>query len=185
MLFTPQNETSPFYYKRKFAVYSFIEFDIGKRLSYSYVWNESEAKRWSNEIATYLLKFMKYMVDKGINEFCFYSNNCSGQNQNRFIFAMREYAAFTFKVKITHRFLEKGHTQNEGDSMHACIENSHKRKLIYVPSQWVTLIRCAKVTWKPYTVFEISNEEFLDFKPFVDDKQCNWKTASDSSHQMD
>lgn len=121
------------------------------------------------------------MVEKGIKEFCFYSDNCAGQNRNRFIFAMWEYAAFTFKVKITHRFLEKGHTQNEGDSMHACIENAHKGKLIYVPSQWVTLIRCAKVTGKPYTVFEVSNEEFLDFKPLVDDKHCNWKTASNDS----
>lgn len=34
---------------------------------------------------------------------------------------------------------------------------------------------------QPYTVFEVSNEEFLDFKPLVDDKQCNWNTASDGS----
>jgi len=162
VLTTPQSEASSFYYKRKFAVYNFTIFDIGKKLGYCYVWNESEAKRGSNEIATCLLKFVKCMVEKGINEFCFYSDNCGGQNRNRFIFAMWEYAAFTFKVKITHRFLEKGHTQNEGDSMHACIENAHKGKLIYVPSQWVTLIRCAKVTGKPYTVFEVSNEEFLD-----------------------
>lgn len=105
------------------------------------------------------------MVEKGIKEFCFYSDNYGGQNRNRFIFAMWEYAAFTFKVKITHRFLKKGHTQNGGDSMHACIVNAHKGKLIYVLSQWVTLIRCAKVTGKPYTVFEVSNEDFLDFKP--------------------
>lgn len=65
--------------------------------------------------------------------------------------------------------------------MHACIENAHKGKLIYVPAQWVTLIRCAKVTGKQYTVFEVSNEEFLDFKPLVDDKQSNWKTATDGS----
>lgn len=155
VLTTPQSEASSFYYKRKFAVYNFTIFDIGKKLGYCYVWNESEAKRGSNEIATCLLKFMKYMVGKGIKEFCFYSDNCGGQNRNRFIFAMWEYAAFTLKVKITHRFLEKGHTQNEGDSMHACIENAHKGKLIYVPAQWVTLIRCAKVTGKQYTTFEV------------------------------
>jgi len=39
---------------------------------------------------------------------------------------MWEYAAFTLKVKITHRFLEKGNTQNDGDNMHACIENAQK-----------------------------------------------------------
>lgn len=45
--------------KRKFTVYNFTIFDIGKKLGYCYVWNESEAKRGSNEIATCLLKFMK------------------------------------------------------------------------------------------------------------------------------
>ncbi|KAF0749109.1 Uncharacterized protein FWK35_00014246 [Aphis craccivora] len=61
------------------------------------------------------------MTEKGVKEFCFYSDNCG------------EYAAFTLKIKITHRFLEKGHTKNEGDSMHACIKNAQKGKTIYVP----------------------------------------------------
>jgi len=181
VLNTPQGEASSFYYKRKFAVYNFTVYDIGKKLGYCYMWNESEAKRGSNEIGTCLMKFLKYMTDKGVKEFCFYSDNCGGQNRNRFIFAMWEYAAFTLKIKITHRFLEKGHTQNEGDSMHACIENAQKGKNIYVPAQWVTLISCAKVTGKPYTVIELSNEDFLDFKPLVDDKLCNWTTAHDGT----
>lgn len=50
---------------------------------------------------------------------------------------MWEYGASTLKVKIVHRFLEKGHTQNEGNSIHASIENAHKGKEIYVPAQWI------------------------------------------------
>lgn len=30
---------------------------------------------------------------------------------------MWEYAAFILKLEITHRFLEKGHAQNEDDSI--------------------------------------------------------------------
>jgi len=66
-------------------------------------------------------------------------------------------------------------------SMHACIENAQKGKIIYVPAQWVTLITCAKVIGKPYTVIEVSNDEFLDFKPLVNDKKYNWKTSFDGS----
>ncbi|CAI6358018.1 unnamed protein product [Macrosiphum euphorbiae] len=76
---------------------------------------------------------------------------------------MWEYAGFELKVKITHTFLGKGHTQNEVDSVHACIENA--QKVIYIPAQWVTLISCAKVAGNPYTVIEVSNEEFLDSRP--------------------
>lgn len=104
------------------------------------------------------------MKKDGVTEFIFYSDNCGGQNRNRFLFSMWEYAAFTLKAKITHRFLERGHTQNEGDSMHACIENSKKGKTIYVPVQWITLVRCAKVTGKPYLVTEVSNEDFFELQ---------------------
>lgn len=76
--------------------------------------------------------------------------------------------------------MEKGHTQNEGDSVHACIENVQKGKVIYIPAQ--TLISCAKVTGNPYTVIiEVSNEEFLDLKTLVNEKQLNWKTADDGT----
>lgn len=184
VLTTPQGEASNFYYKRKFAVYNFTVYDIGNKLGYCYMWDESEGKRGSNEIGTCLLKFIKLKVEKGIKEFCFYSDNCGGQNRNRYIFSMREYAAFVFKVKITHTFLERGHTQYEGDSMHSCVEHTKKGKSIYVPAQWVTLVRCAKVTGTPYMVNELSYDEFLDFKPLVEGKQCNFKITYCDGRQI-
>jgi len=178
VLTTPQGETSTFYYKRKFATYNFTIYDIGKREGFCYIWNESDAKRGANEIATCLYMFLKQKKDDGIQEFSFYSDNCGGQNRNRFVFAMWEYAAYKLKIKITHRFLEKGHTQNEGDSMHATIEKTKKGKTIYVPAQWVTLVQCAKVKGAPYSVKEVSNKDFLDFKHIVNNSEYNWKLAS-------
>jgi len=63
--------------------------------------------------------------------------------------------------------------------MHSCIERSKKGKSIYVPAQWITLVRCAKVTGKPYIVFEMDNNEFLDFKPLVKENRFNFKTTCD------
>lgn len=88
VLTAPQCEVSSFYYKRKYATYNFTIFDIGKRQGYCYMWTESDAKRGSNEIATCLLKFMTLMKDSGIKAFSFYSDNCGGQNRNRFIYSM-------------------------------------------------------------------------------------------------
>lgn len=113
------------------------------------------------------------MKERGVEEFSFLSDNCAGQNRNRYIHAMWEYAAFTLKVKIKHTFLEKRHTQNEGDSMHATIECSKKHTTIYIPSQWITLVRRAKISGKPYEVFELSYEDFLDFKPLVENSQLS------------
>lgn len=141
VLITPQGDVSSFYYKRKFATYNFTIFDIGKKHGYFFVWHQSaEGNRISNEISTCLYNFLKIIKDQGIKEVVFYSDNCGGQNHNRFVYAMWEYASYTLKLKITHRFLERGHTQNEGDSMHAVIENAKKGKIIYMPDQWVILI---------------------------------------------
>lgn len=59
-----QGESSSFYYKRKFATYNLTVYDIGKKLGYCFIWNESEAKRGANEIATCLLKFMTLLKHK-------------------------------------------------------------------------------------------------------------------------
>lgn len=178
VLTSPQSEVSSFYYKRKYATYNFTIFDIGNKQGYCYMWTETEGNRGSNEIGTCLLKFIELLKDKGVEEFTFYSDNCGGQNRNRYIFSMWEYAASIYKVTITHRFFEKGHTQNEGDSMHATIECAKKGKIIYVPSQWITLVRCAKLNKNLYVVYEMSNEDFLNFKPLVENKELNWKNST-------
>ena len=69
---------------------------------------------------------------------------------------------------ITHKFLIKGHSQNEGDSAHSLIERQVKRLLksgpIYVPETFVTAIRMARKTGEPFKVKECDHEFFLNIK---------------------
>lgn len=51
--------------------------------------------------------------------------------------------------------------------MHALIERRKKNKIIYVPQQWVTLIRCAKSNGEPYIVKEVNQYTILDFKQIL------------------
>lgn len=100
----------------------------------------------------------------------FYSDNCVGQNKNRYIFALYINAASVLEIinSITHKFLVAGQTQNEGDHIHSVIERSirqfKKRAPIYVPEQYLSLVRQAKENVKPYIVHEIGFEDFFDFK---------------------
>ncbi|CAD0198036.1 unnamed protein product [Chrysodeixis includens] len=82
------------------------------------------------------------------------------------------YAAKLLKVHVCHRFLEKGHTQQEGDSVHALIERSSKRKMIYTPLEWYTCVRWCKGNEKPYEVIEVSANDILDFKSHTN--QYTW-----------
>lgn len=180
VLATPQSNVSDFYYKSKYATYNFTIYDIGRNDGYCYVWHEEVAKRGSNEIASCLWNFLELQKSKGIETVILYSDNCGGQNRNHVVFSMFVYAATKFQIKITHRFFEKGHTQNEGDSMHAVIENAKKRQsVIYVPEQWITLIRMAKTTGKVYNVTEMSQDDFFDFKAVAANQ--NWKTDTEKN----
>lgn len=86
------------------------------------MWDESDAKKGANEIATCVLMFIDEKAKEGFKSFIFWSDNCSGQNKNKYLFAMYAYAVAKYGIKITHRYMEKGHTMNEADSMHANIE---------------------------------------------------------------
>lgn len=77
---------------------------------------------------------------------------------------------------ITHKFLIRGHSQNEGDNVHSVIEKQIKRYSqsgpIYIPEQYKTLIGTAKKTGKPYKVKEMTHNKFYDIKAL----QESWGT---------
>lgn len=92
-------------------------------------------------------------------EVVIYSDNCGGQQNNKYMISMYMFAVTTLPIKpITHKFLIKGHTQNEGDNAHSVIEKETKKVLksgpIYVPSQYFTTIRTAKKSGEPFEVTE-------------------------------
>lgn len=97
--------------------------------SVSVMWSETLARRGSNDIGSCIKIFIE-----NIKTFSFYSDNCSRQNRNRFIFYMFVYLSHKCNIKIYHYFLEKGHTQNEGDSPDLVIERASKNIPIYTPS---------------------------------------------------
>lgn len=58
------------------------------------------------------------MSDQGKKKFVFYCDNCSARNKNRYYISMFWYGINLFNLESAeHKYLEKGHTQNEGDSV--------------------------------------------------------------------
>lgn len=81
-----------------------------------------------------------------------FSDSCSGQNRNRNMFSMMLMAAVRFKIKVSHQFMEPGHTQNENDSVHARIEKCAEAKEIFDFEGWVNVVKEAKVQDPKYRV---------------------------------
>lgn len=102
----------------------------------------------------------------------FYSDNCCGQNKNKFITSLYSYAVYKFENihSITHKYLIKGHTQNEGDSVHSLIEKEiqrHKKSgPVYAPCQYVTLIKNSRKNGKPFIINELTYDFFWNLKAF-------------------
>nr|CAI5852992.1 unnamed protein product [Callosobruchus analis] len=115
--------------------------------------NQKDSETSPNEIGSRLLHLLRTRKEKGVQRVILCSGNCGDQHRNRFILSMFAYAAATLQITITYGFVEKGHTQNEGDSISA----------VYTPGQWITLTKVTKITDKPYSLEEMSQDDFFVF----------------------
>lgn len=72
-------------------------------------------------------------------------------------------AANLFNISILHRYLQVGHSQNAGNSMHSCIERRSKNRDIFTQDQWVEFMKQAS-TKKPYVVTQITQDDIFNFR---------------------
>lgn len=160
----PKSNVGLAYYKLKLSTYNFTIFNLATKHCHCYMWYECIARRGSSEIGSCLLNFIEIHVAKGIKEFSFFSDNCAGQNRNKYLFALYSYLSQKHSVKIRHTFLQPGHTQTEGDCVHSVIEKASKHIPVYTPEQWYSLVRTAKRQKPYYTVYELSQKDVYDLK---------------------
>ena len=165
VLQAPLGENSDFYYYSKFSVYDLSCYGVTSKQGYCFVWNETIAKRGPNEIASCIFKFISLCCTEDDIEISLFADSSSGQNKNRFIVQMMSIVIQKFKnIKSIHlSFLERGHTQNENDSVHSVIERSKKGVSIYHPYQWTTLIENACKS-RPYLCIQWSRKNLWVFK---------------------
>ena len=127
----PQGDQPTFYYKSKLKVLNFTIYNIKKNHCECFLWDETNGNRGANEIGTWVLTYIRKLCEenKGENiKIIFYSDNCSGQQKNKFMIALYLFAVTNLPVQsITHKYLIRGHTQNEGDCAHSLIERQIKR----------------------------------------------------------
>lgn len=177
----PNGNVSTFYYKSKLNVYNFTIFDIHNKQGYSYIWNETIAKRGADEISTCVFDFLnQHCIGKDV---VFYSDNCAAQNKNKFLISMYAYCVKRFNIKsISHKYLTIGHTENEGDSMHSCIERETKRVMrngpIYIPAEFTTIVKSSKKTGRPFIVKELQTSDIMDWKKLSNEIGKNYNLNS-------
>lgn len=97
---SPIGNASLFYYKSKVNSYNFTITNIVTGETNCYFWHEGEGNRGANEIASCVFKYLQDLDSQFPNEeleITFYSDNCCGQNKNRFIMSMFVLAVTTLR----------------------------------------------------------------------------------------
>ena len=163
VLITPKAFESSLYYKRRLNTFNLSIFDLGSLNAYCYLWNESVSGRGASEVSSCIFDFLDAM-SKEEKKNLLYADNCAAQNKNKYLASMYCYAIQKLNFEsIEQKYLEKGHTQNENDSVHACIERASRPVCVYTTPQWAAVIRtaCRK---NPYHVKEMDLPDFFYFK---------------------
>ena len=181
VLTTPCSLVNEMYYSRKLCCYNLTIYSLGSKQVYCHLWDETQGKRGSCEIATCLMKTTMSVTSasKDLKHITYYSDTCGGQNRNKYVAASFIYVLHKLPSVeiIEQKFLQSGHSQMECDSVHATIEIAKKRTSVFVPTQWSTVVTYARKV-RPYIAVPMKYDHVLDWKEFADEYCQNLKTAA-------
>lgn len=163
VLLSPYLKASSLYYKMKLCVHNFTIFHKRSKDVSCYLWHEGEGGITSNEITSIITNFIEGLNLEGIEEIIFWSDGCGYQNRNVHLTNALLLLSQKLNITITQKYLEKGHTQMECDSIHAHIERKLKNKSIHSPAGYIDIIETARNNPYPYKVKYLDHKFFKDF----------------------
>lgn len=109
-----------------------------------------------------IIDCLKKILQEKLMPIVLFSDGCTAQNRNAILSNALLELAMEYKVVITQKFLEKGHTQMECDSCHSAIECKIKNKEIYLPSQYAAISKEARPK-QPFHVYFLNYDFFEDY----------------------
>lgn len=168
---TPYLSNNQSFYFLKLWTLNLTIYDSTNNSSYCLVWDESEAGRGGNEIASALIKWAETVIaGTTIEHLTIWSDNCPSQNRN--VMVMLSYLWLLKKCPnlktVEHKFLLRGHTHMEADHVHALIERSLKKQPtmeICTPWDWQQLIRSAGATVIKLNLSDFKHVDYLYSQP--------------------
>lgn len=165
VLLAPRLLASALYYKTKLAVHNFTMYNLKNGNVICYVWNESEGEITANNFASCLINFLENLIkeEPHLKTIILYSDGCGYQNRNTLLSNAILYFTQKYKITVIQKYLEKGHTQMEVDSVHSTIERQIGKRSIFYPGDYISIMQECRPS-KPYKIHELTYEFFKDFR---------------------
>ena len=157
----PYLQASALYFKQKLAVHNFTLYNLANDDVVCYVWHEGEGELNANIFTSCVTNYLDNEIECD-KEVIIYSDGCGCQNRNATLSNALSALANKKGISITQKYLEKGHTQMECDSVHSVIERRKKHRDLHSPAQYVQLIKEARLK-TPYKVHYVQRDFFKDY----------------------
>lgn len=153
------------FYLRQLTVNVFGINSVGKQQAKFYVYHEGIAKKGPNEVASFVLDFIKQEIPANTKHLHIFSDSCGGQNRNhtitRFLMALVQTNRFE---TINQYFPQRGHSFLPNDRNFAAIKRViRKHDRIYSIMEYVQMIVNSSKKSK-FFVKLVKSEDIADFK---------------------
>lgn len=180
----PKLSNAQSFYSLKLWCFNYTVYDSTEKKANCLMWDESVAGRGGNEMASCLLRYID-SLPKSIHSITIWTDNCPSQNRNSQMIMCYFYilSKFPHVKKICHKFLLRGHTHMEVDSIHSIIEREAKKCpsfQLVTPWDWLQLARISGKN-KNFNVFEMTTPDFKDFNKFCNSSESPWQLKKKNS----
>jgi len=96
--------------------------------SWCYFWHESGGELTANVFTTCISDFLKTQNLQGVDRVILYSVGCGNQKRNVTLANALCDFAIENQITVEHKYLKKGNTQMECESVHRAIERRIKQR---------------------------------------------------------
>nr|XP_047135348.1 uncharacterized protein LOC124812567 [Hydra vulgaris] len=118
----PYLKVSALYFKTKLMVHNFTIYNLGTNKVKCYWFDETTTDLKASTYASLSVDYLNKLIYESPKDVVIFTDGCTSQNRNAIVSNALLQLAMQKKVVITQKFLEKGHTQMEVDSVHSVIE---------------------------------------------------------------
>lgn len=180
---TPLLKNAQSFYSLKLWTFNYTVYEATEKKASCFMWDESIAGRGGNEMASCMLRYILSLNDK-VQQVIIWSDNCPSQNRNHqmimcYLLAQKLKPSIKY---IEHKYLLRGHTHMEVDSIHSRIERTMKNSpafSVVTPWDWQQLVR---LCGPKIEVCEMETKDFKDFSKLHNSSssyfQINKKTTN-------
>ena len=161
----PKTQASCLYFRTKLSIHNYTVYNVGTQEVICYVWTEDHGGLTASVFTSCIVDFLdrSKQENPALKKVVVWSDGCSAQNRNSTLISALATWSQRNGTECVTKYLEKGHTQMEVDSVHAKIETIQKRTDMEVPADYCRLIRQARR--KPFP-FKFRYLQYNFFKNF-------------------